>query len=219
MDADGAIEAALRMGRMENVAGSSTLLPGSTPQSSAMKKRILAAVLVVFLFVQPFIADAADAAAPASKSSKNQRPEWEQLAQTVSMITGVAISPLLGVGAVGAWKYFAAAKEEKANLPWYAKPMFFLPALLIVGLVFAKDVLGTAVPTALKKPIDVAEVLENKLSGLVAAGAFVPLVSSLFGSDLFGNASLSDAGFAAIDGPRILNVLLVPFAMIAFVFW
>ena len=183
-----------------------------------MKKRSLAAILVVFLFVQPFIADAADAAAPASKTSKNQRPEWEQLAQTVSMITGVAISPLLGVGAVGAWKYFASAKEEKANLPWYAKPMFFLPALLIVGLVFAKDVLGPAVPTALKKPIDVAEVLENKLSGLVAAGAFVPLVSSLFGSDLFGSASLSDAGFAAIDGPRILNVLLVPFAMIAFVF-
>lgn len=182
-----------------------------------MKKRIVAAFLAALLFIQPFVLSAADSAAPAPKLAQSQTPQWEQLAQTVSMITGVAISPLLGVGAVGAWKYVSASKAEKPNLPWYAKPWFFLPALLIVGLVFAKDVMGPAVPTALKKPIDVAETLENKLSGLVAAGAFVPLAASVFGSDLFGSAALSDAGFAAIDGPRILNYLLVPFAMIAFV--
>ncbi len=183
-----------------------------------MKNRILGALLAVFLFLQPFISGAADSSTPALKTANDQTPQWEQLAQTVSMITGVAISPLLGVGAVGAWKYFRSSAAQKPNLPWYAKPWFFIPALLLVALVFTKDVMGLAVPTSLKKPIDVAEALENKLSGLVAAGAFVPLVSSLFGSDLFGSAALSDAGFAAIDGPRILNVLLVPFAMIAFVF-
>ncbi len=189
-----------------------------------MKTRILAALLVAFLLLQPLLASAsqssAPAAVPATKSAPAQ-PAWEQLARTVSMITGVAISPLLGVGAVGAWHYIGAkTPAEKASLPWYAQPLFFIPALLIVGLVFAKDALGPAVPTALKKPIDVAEVLENKLSGLVAAGAFVPLAASIFGSDLFGSASLSlgDAGFAAIDGPRILNYLLAPFAVIAFVF-
>ena len=182
-----------------------------------MKKRIIGALLAVFLFLQPFVSAAADPAVQTPGTANDQTPQWEQLAQTVSMITGVAISPLLGVGAVGAWKYFRSSAAMKPNLPWYAKPWFFIPALLLVALVFTKDVMGLAVPTSLKKPIDVAEALENKLSGLVAAGAFVPLVSSLFGSDLFGSASLSDAGFAAIDGPRILNVLLVPFAMIAFV--
>jgi len=48
------------------------------------------------------------------------------------------------------------------------------PALLVLGIIAAKDILGAAAPTALKKPFDVAEAIENKLSGLVAAGLSFP---------------------------------------------
>ena len=47
----------------------------------------------------------------------------QQIAQTISLITGVAISPLMGVGVVGAWQYFQAkTPEQKAKLPWFANP-------------------------------------------------------------------------------------------------
>ncbi len=155
---------------------------------------------------------AAAAAAPAKPAP------GVELAQTISMLTGVAISPLLGVGAVGAWKYFKATAETRPRLPWFAQPWFWLPALLLVGVVFAKDVAGPVVPTVLKKPLDVAEVIENKVSGLVAVGALVPLMISL--SSLFGSgdsSSLAAAGFAAIGWDSVLNALLTPFAMVAFV--
>ena len=60
------------------------------------------------------------------------------MAQTISTITGVAISPLLGMGAVGAWQYFKwqqAPESSRGQLPWYANPLFWIPALLVVGLV------------------------------------------------------------------------------------
>lgn len=142
-----------------------------------------------------------------------------ELAKTISQITGVAISPLLGTGAVGAWRYFDTPKAQRAALPWFAQPWFWVPALVLVGLVFAKDALGPTTPTALKKPMDVAEVLENKLSGLIAAGAFVPLAVGIFGSSLPGTAGLdlSSAGLAAATTSQWLNALLTPFAIIAFV--
>ena len=106
-----------------------------------------------------------------------------EMAQAVSTITGVAISPLLGASAVGAWKYFATnGQAARDKLPWYAQPWFWAPALLIVGICALKDVFGMAVPAPLKKPFDVLETISHKVSGLVAIGAFVPLVASVFHS-------------------------------------
>lgn len=183
-----------------------------------MKKRLwpaLALMLCGLLLLTPLLQAATTPAKPAPAPAK-PTPGIE-IAQTISMITGVAISPLLGVGGVGAWKYFHATKEERPGLPWFAKPLFWLPALFLVALCFAKDVMGPAVPTALKKPLDVAETFENKVSGLVATGAFVPMIASVFHavSDAQ-SASLASQGFAAISFAPLLNILLVPFAMIAF---
>ena len=140
------------------------------------------------------------------------------MAQTLSLITGVAISPLMGVSAVGAWKWFEAkTPEQKARLPWFANPLFWVPALLLVAACFVKDATGIVLPPLLKKPFDVAETIEHKISGLVATGAFVPIAASIFhagGSDH--GASLSAAGFAAIDLSWLYNALMVPFAMVAF---
>lgn len=136
-------------------------------------------------------------------------------AETLSQITGIAISPLLGVSAVGAYQYLRTPAEQRPRLSWYAQPWFWVPALLLVALCFAKDAAGPVVPTALKKPFDVAEVFENKLSGLIATGAVVPLVLDMFRS-LPPGAALSGAGFAAIDLAGIGGVLMVPFALAAY---
>ncbi|MBM3847927.1 MAG: hypothetical protein FJ405_16785 [Verrucomicrobia bacterium] len=141
-----------------------------------------------------------------------------EMAQTVSTVTGAAISPLLGVSAVGAWKFFKTPSGSRSSLPWFAQPWFWIPSLIIVGLCFAKDALGPAVPTALKKPFDVAEVFENKVSALVATGAFVPLILTM--SNAFDSAASplsQEMGLAFVDLSSVQRAILVPFAMAAFI--
>ncbi len=154
-------------------------------------------------------------AAARSTSSNAIRDTGIQTAQTVSTVTGMAISPLLGVGAVGAWQWWHAPKEQRAGLHWFARPWFWIPALLLAGLVAAKDIVGTAAPTALKKPFDVAEAIENKVSGLVVAGAVIPFITTIF-PESGDTATLAASGFAAIDLAGIGNALFVPFAVAAF---
>lgn len=163
-------------------------------------------------------------AATAQETAKNfslPQPEGagKQICQTISLITGVAISPLMGVGVVGAWDYYKAkTPEQKARLPWFANPLFWVPALLLVTACFIKDSSGIVLPPALKKPFDAAETLENKISGLVATGAFVPIAASIFHSPDQTGASLASLGFAAIDLHWLYNALMIPVCMLAFFF-
>ena len=157
--------------------------------------------------------------ASAETTAANNLP-GKEIAQNISLLTGVALSPLMGVSGVGAWQYFKAhTPEQKAKLAWYANPLFFIPALLLVLVCFVKDTAGAALPTAVKKPFDIAETVENKISGLVATGAFVPIAAAIFHSKTGGGgAALSDLGFAAIDLSWFYNALMVPISMVAFFF-
>ena len=177
-------------------------------------KRILFLFVLAGLLWLPQIASAQTANAKPT----DPNPQAKKLCETVSMITGVAISPLLGVSGVGAYDYFKAkTPEAKAKLPWFANPLFWIPAMLIVGACFLKDTAGIAIPTVLKKPFDVAETIEHKISGLVATGAFVPIVASIFHApDQAPGASLAAAGFATIDLHWLYNALMVPIAMAVF---
>jgi hypothetical protein len=140
------------------------------------------------------------------------------LAHAISEITGVAISPLLGVSAVGAWKYFhAQTPQQRARLPWFAQPWFWIPGLMLVTACFLKDTVGLTAPRLLKKPLDVADALAHKISGLIATGAFVPLVIAVFPSAQPEASLHGSSGFlAAIDLSWLGNGLLVPVAMLAF---
>ena len=149
-------------------------------------------------------------------TTKTKAPGAE-FAQAISTVTGVAISPLLGTSAYGAVQYYRTPAGKRASLPWFAQPTFWIPALLLVALVAAKDIFGTAAPTALKKPFDIAEAVENKISGLVAAGAFVPFVVTVFGDTATKTATLSSLGFAAADLSWLYNSLMVTIGIIAFV--
>jgi hypothetical protein len=158
---------------------------------------------------------------PLPKSTTSGSPALKtpgvEIAQAISTITGVAISPLLGVGAIGAWKYWQAPVDKRPNLPWFAQPWFWAPALVLVGLVFLKDTAGAALPTALKKPLDIAEVFENKISALVAAGVFIPLIANIMESAGGKDGSLYQGMMLASFDPVVLwNLLTVPLAIVAF---
>jgi hypothetical protein len=162
---------------------------------------------------------AAGATAPAepASSTKVATPGTE-LAHAISEITGVAISPLLGVSAVGAWEYFhAQTPQQRARLPWFAKPWFWIPAFVLVTACFLKDTVGITAPRLLKKPLDVADAIEHKISGLIATGAFVPLIIAVFPPAKPDAALSGTSGFlAAIDLSWLGNGLLVPLAMLTF---
>lgn len=192
-------------------------------------KRLAPLVLLLSLTLVILVplAMAASASAPAAKSG--DRSPAAPIATALSTVTGIAISPLLGTSAYGAYKYFAA-KDDAARvaLPWYAKVTFWLPALLLVGVCAAKDALGAVVPPGLKKPLDVLETIENKFSGLVAAGAVVPFAVDTMTKMIFsGDGAVAAApvlipsGVAAIhlaafDVTWLLNLLTVPFGVAVF---
>lgn len=158
------------------------------------------------------------AAAAESGAATNTSPPGVGLAHTISELTGVAISPLLGVSAVGVWQYFhAQTPEQRARLPWFAQPWFWIPALTLVAACFLKDTVGLTAPRLLKKPLDVADAIEHKISGLIATGAFVPLIIAVFPPAQPESALHGSNGFlAAMNLSWLGNGLLVPLAMLAF---
>ena len=189
--------------------------------TASMKKFVrpgIAALLGLALWLGNPVQAAEQAAPVPSKGSTGSKPTpGVEIAQAISTITGVAISPLLGVGAIGAWRYCQAPPDKRASLPWFAQPWFWAPALILVTVVFLKDTAGTALPTALKKPLDVAEVFENKISALVAAGAFIPLIATFVesaGGD--GTRLYQDTMLATFSPSAAWNLLTVPLAIVAF---
>jgi hypothetical protein len=183
-----------------------------------MRHSVRLAALVI-LVIGCWGAPAAWAAASGEPAaSTNSVAPGTELAHAISEVTGVAISPLLGASTVGVWKYFQAqTPEQRARLPWFAQPWFWIPALVLVTACFLKDTLGITAPRLLKKPLDVADALAHKISGLVATGAFVPLVIAVFPPAQPESALPSQRGFlATIDLSWLGNGLLVPVAMLAF---
>ena len=154
------------------------------------------------------------------------------IAAAITTVTGIAISPLLGTGIYGAYQWLSAETEAaRAELPWYAQMKFWLPALLIVAVCAAKDSLGAVLPPGWKKPLDVLETIENKMSGLIAAGAVIPFTMDSLSHILLqsvqaeGATTAATSGFAmiqvaAIDWSWLINMVTVPFGLaLFFVVW
>lgn len=185
-------------------------------------------VVTLFVIVAPFAlaATAASTPAPASASAGDHSP-FAPLAGAISTVTGIAISPLLGTGAYGAYQWMKAKDAAaRATLPWYAQATFWLPAILLVAACAAKDAFGAVIPPGFKKPLDVLETIENKATGLVAAGAVVPFTMSAMSKMLTGAHASADGGMISsglamlplgtMDVSWLLNVLTVPFGIAMF---
>ena len=97
--------------------------------------------------------------------------------------------------------------------------MFWVPAFLVLALCFLKDTAGVALPTAAKKPLDAIESIEHKISGLVATGAFVPIMVGIIheANSTGGQPTLSLSSLGLASFPNWLYDLLVtPVAMVVF---
>ena len=123
---------------------------------------------------------------------------------------------------VGCYQYYQAhTDEERARLPWFASPVFWVPAFFLVAACFIKDTAGTALPAPAKKPFDALETVEHKISGLVATGAFVPIIVGIIheANSTGGqpSLSLSSLGFATVGFPNwLFDIMVVPVAMVVF---
>ena len=183
--------------------------------------------LVLALFLAFLLLSSASAATVVSKTeSKGQTPGIE-LATLAAQVTGIAISPMLGVSAVGAYKWMqASTPEQKAALPWYAQISFWLPALLLVGICACKDTIAPMLPPGMKKPLDIAETVENKISGLVAAGAVIPSLVTMASKMIMQSSGLdhhtavmSGLGMIQVgmfDTSWLLTILMVPLSIAVF---
>ena len=112
------------------------------PPAYGLRMRRLApwtlALVTLLVIAVPFALAAAASPAPIT-----DRSPGNPVASMISTVTGIAISPLLGTGAYGAYQWMTAPNEAaRAALPWFAQISFWLPALLIVGVCALKDTLG-----------------------------------------------------------------------------
>jgi hypothetical protein len=166
--------------------------PNPKPPMSQARLVLFAAALVLAA-AAPLRAGPAPAPAPAL-------PPGVALAETISATTGMAISPLLGVAATGAWRYWHTPPELRGAVPWYAHPWFWGPALLVVAALAFKEPVLMALPGS-KKPLDLAEVLENNVSGILATPVLVELVLAHFRQTtaIAGGPELVAAGFPGAD--------------------
>jgi len=87
-------------------------------------------LLIGFLTIASFLASA--------QTDDDQRAQdaikgGEKISTALASVTSTAISPLLGVCALGAWQYYHTPKEQRDRLPLIQKPKFWIPIILLLS--------------------------------------------------------------------------------------
>ncbi len=146
-----------------------------------MKK--FSAIFMAFLFaLSPAVTAGSTRSADLSTQPPHIKPLPDtdrlpgvDLAEGLQQLTGTAISPALGVAAVGAWQYFKTPTHLRSKLPWYTNPFVWGFCFFLTIAWLFKDVIGPAFPV-LKKPMDALENIEKPVSALLASTAVVPFI-------------------------------------------
>jgi hypothetical protein len=123
----------------------------------------------------------------------------EPVTQAFATVTSTAISPLVGVSVMGAWQYFRTAKEQRSQLPFFDRPYFWIPTMVLLLLIFIKDTLGGFAPL-IKKPLDAIEVLLVNHASLVLI--VLPIVMNQV-ARVMGYTSLKNLFASMLDGPVV----------------
>lgn len=142
---------------------------------------------------------------PAPQKTAERAPGVD-FAIGAATITGLAISPLLMASSFGLYQRYLD-KNPDNNDQWFCSPLFWGFGFLLLFLCSAKDVAAPLIPAAAKKPLDLAELLENKLSAVVVMIGVVPILSYEFTRTL-----LQDDAVAAFiqSNFSLLLKLIVP---------
>lgn len=147
----------------------------------------LAALLIGVTLLWTPEASAAQAAAAAATGGRET--DAAVIAGGVAKTTGLAISPLLVLVALGWHDFLRAGGFDAAPgaLPIHANPWILIPLSVILAGVLSKKFASPAIPLPIRKMLDAAEYFEAKLSALVAAGLLLPTIvaamSAAAGSD------------------------------------
>ena len=184
--------------------------------------------IIATLWSLPGMADEVPDPGSLSHLTSDDRLPGIELAEGITQVTGVAISPLLGVSGVGAWQYFRTPETLRDQLPWFCHPVAWGIGAGILALCFLKDTFGTALPAVFKKPLDLIEVFEDKLSAVLAGSAFVPFIAAQISVHFDDSALNPTSALTSIEGsvlasaaPFMLGqigftILLVPVLLLSF---
>lgn len=118
---------------------------------------------------------------PAEQAHSQSLPHTNRLpgvdfAEGVTLLTGTSVSPLFGVTALGAWRYYKTPAVMRAELPWYCTPL----ALGIGGLILLLGLCKTTVLSAfplLKKPFDVVGTVTSGGNAILASATALPFIT------------------------------------------
>ena len=123
-------------------------------------------------------------------------------------LTGVAISPVLFLGGLGAYQYWAADPGD--NPHGYAQPWIWVSLLALGMLVALRRSLSGSVPI-LRKFMKAANLVENRASELIALGVLLPTLCE-WGESLAGAATPTAASAgplkAGLAGTAVTGLLL-----------
>jgi hypothetical protein len=161
------------------------------------------------------LACAADALAAAATALPSGESRATAVATGIAQLTGLAISPLLVLVALG-WVDFAnAGGSSAAALPLHASPWLLIPCSAVLALALLKKIASPAIPLPIRKLLDAAEYFEAKLSALVAAGVLLPTIVGTMAAATGGAAPAQAAGIASDWATFIWLVPLVLFLFAA----
>ena len=179
------------------------------------RRAILLLALLALLAVAP-------AKAQPKSDARTELHAGERVAEVVALVTGVPVSPLLGISGLSAYRWWRTPEPLRAALPWYAQPAFWGTGLFLAFLFAANTTIGSLLP-GLKKPMDFVEHYENQVSAVVASPIVLVeahrILSGGFGGAAEAAASpgsiapaLSAAGVAALADGAALPAILRPLA-------
>jgi len=123
----------------------------------------------------------------------------ESVSKALTTVTSTAISPLLGVSVMGAWTYFRTPAPQREHLPFFMRPYFWAPTIVLLVLIFIKDTFGGFAPL-IKKPLDAIEVLLVNHASLVLI--VFPVVMHQV-AQVMGFTSLRNLFASMLSGPVV----------------
>ncbi len=126
------------------------------------------------------------------KSVSQNMASGAGLADNMSRILGVGLSPIFGMAMTGLLEHLSHPESGQ----WYAQPWFFGPIIIVLCGIIVKDVFGAPLGPA-KQTLDSLEVLINKLGGLLG----------LFATMSFAGATMSAEGTAIV---QTVHEILIP---------
>jgi hypothetical protein len=139
------------------------------------------------------------AAVPTPDETEPVLKTGESVSRALATVTSTAISPLLGVSVMGAWQYFRTPKPVRGQLPFFDRPYFWIPTILLLVLIFIKDTFGGFAPL-IKKPLDAIEVLFVNHASLILI--VFPVVMNQV-ARVMGLPSLKSLFTAMLSGPVV----------------